>query len=87
MSGVNRKYAWADEVNAQTVVLNNTIESVAVANGAKFVDVEDDFAGHGIGSTVPWINDWNWLRPVDGFHPNATGYVAYANAIRAVPVP
>ena len=56
-SGVNPKYAWADEVNAETVVLNDVIESVAVANGAVFVDVEDDFAGHGIGSASPWIND------------------------------
>ncbi|MFE5672329.1 SGNH/GDSL hydrolase family protein [Agromyces sp. NPDC056523] len=85
-NGVNRKYAWADEVNAQTVVLNNVIKTVVVANGAKFVDVQTAFAGHGIGSVAPWINDWNWLRTVDGFHPNATGYVAYANAIRAVPV-
>ena len=36
-------------MNAETVVLNDVIESVAVANGAVFVDVEDDFAGHGSG--------------------------------------
>jgi lysophospholipase L1-like esterase len=86
-SGVNRKYKWADEVNAETVKLNNVIEANAVAAGATFVDVEPAFAGRGIGSSSPWINDWSWLRPVDGFHPNAAGYVAYANALRTVPVP
>lgn len=86
-SGVNSKYSWADEVNAETVALNDVIELNAVAAGAVFVDAEGPFAGHGIGSSSPWINDWNLLRYVDSFHPNATGYVAYANALRAVPVP
>lgn len=86
-SGVNTKYTWADEVNAETVKLNDVIEANAVAAGAVFVDAEGPFAGHGIGSSSPWINDFSWLRPNDGFHPNATGYVAYANALRTVPVP
>lgn len=86
-SGVNSKYAWADEVNAETVKLNDVIELNAVAAGAVFVDAEGPFAGHGIGSSSPWINDWSWFRTSDGFHPNATGYVAYANALRTVPVP
>lgn len=86
-SGVNAKYAWADEVNVETVKLNDVIETNAVAAGAVFVDAEGPFAGHGIGSSSPWINDWNWLRPKDGFHPNATGYAAYAAALRLVPVP
>jgi lysophospholipase L1-like esterase len=86
-SGVNTKYSWADEVNAETVKLNDVIELNALAAGAVFVDAEGPFAGHGIGSGSPWINDWNWLRTADGFHPNATGYVAYASALRLVPVP
>ena len=87
-SGVNTRYAWADEVNAETVVLNDVIESVAVANGAVFVDVEDDFAGHGVGSSSPWINDVKYLfRSYESFHPNASGQAAYATAIRAVPMP
>jgi lysophospholipase L1-like esterase len=86
-SGVNSKYTWADEVNAETVKLNDVIELNAVAAGAVFVDAEGPFAGHGIGSSTSWINDWNLFRYVDSFHPNATGYVAYANALRAVPVP
>ncbi len=77
-------YQWASRVNTGTVALNNAIESAAVAAGAVFVDVEAAFAGHGIGSSSPWINDWSWLRTTDGFHPNATGYTAYAAEIRKV---
>ncbi|WP_426323105.1 SGNH/GDSL hydrolase family protein [Microbacterium sp. E-13] len=80
----NPKYAWADEVNAQTLVLNAAIKRVAEANGATFADVVTQFAGHGIGSSQPWINDWSWFRTTNGFHPNAAGYVAYAGAIRGV---
>lgn len=85
-SGVNPGYAWADEVDAETVVLNDVIESVAVANDAVFVDVEDDFAGHGLGSSSPWINGIR-VPFEESFHPNATGQAAYATAIRAVPMP
>lgn len=86
-SGVNTKYTWADEVNLETVKLNDVIEANAVAAGAVFVDAEGPFAGHGIGSSSPWINDWSLWRYVDSFHPNATGYTAYAAALRTVPVP
>ncbi|WP_171013178.1 SGNH/GDSL hydrolase family protein [Microbacterium sp. 2FI] len=82
-SGVNPKYAWADEVNLETSALNDVIEQVATANGATFVDVEPAFAGRGIGSSSPWINDWRWLSSTNSFHPNAAGYVAYAAAIRS----
>jgi lysophospholipase L1-like esterase len=75
-------YRWASRVNTGTIALNDAIQAVAVANGAVFVDVEVAFAGHGIGSASPWINDWNWLRQVDSFHANAAGYSAIATAIR-----
>ena len=80
----NAKYQWAARVNDGTVNLNNAIEAAAVANQATFVDVEVAFAGHGIGSASPWINDWSWLFYTDGFHPNAAGYVAYGGEVRKV---
>lgn len=86
-SGANPKYVWANEVNDETVDLNNVIEAATASAGGVFVDVEDDFAGHGIGSSSPWINDWNWLSSTNSFHPTAAGYVAYAAAIRTVPIP
>ena len=81
----NPKYStWAGRVNTDTVALNDAIQAAAVASGAIFVDVEIAFAGHGIGSSSPWINDFNIFRSTDGFHPNATGYTAYATEIRKV---
>ena len=47
-----------------------------------YVDVTAEFAGHGIGSTKPFINDIR-AGAADAFHPNADGYLAYADAISA----
>jgi lysophospholipase L1-like esterase len=80
----NTRYTWAARVNQGTVLMNDAIQATALANGATFVDVEAVFAGHGVGSRTPWINDWSWFRTTDGFHPNATGYSAYATEIRKV---
>jgi lysophospholipase L1-like esterase len=73
-----------------TALLNDTIEqAVAAANDADvnihYVDVTEEFAGHGIGCTDPpnclFINPPAVPLP-DGFHPNAKGYNAYADAIK-----
>lgn len=72
----------AGVVNAGVVALNAVIQGVVAAAGPGFVyvDVTDDFAGHGLGSASPWI-----VAPpnADAFHPNPAGYDAYAAAIRA----
>jgi len=75
-------------LNFATDELNRTIrEAVAAADATGvnivYVDVTDAFAGHGIGGTVPppFINA---PPSADAFHPNAAGYVAYANAISVV---
>jgi lysophospholipase L1-like esterase len=74
---------------AATVRLNDTIEqAVAAAREADvkivYVDVTAAFAGHGIGSSDPFINDPSSDTPgAVPFHPNADGYVAYADAIAA----
>ena len=75
------------EINAATVALNATIEAAvksAQADGIKivYVDVTDDFAGHGICSEKPFINLPG--TGIGAFHPNAAGYEAYAAAISAV---
>ena len=70
-------------VNQGVVALNEVILGVVAASGPGFVyvDVTDDFASHGIGSSDPWI-----IAPpaLEAFHPNPAGYVAYADAIRDV---
>ena len=69
--------------------LNSTIEqAVSVANDADvnihYVDVTEEFAGHGIGGSRPATFHQPARTPgPDAFHPNAAGYHAYADAISA----
>lgn len=83
----NGKYQWADEVNLATPKLNAAIRAALPAD-AVFVDLTGAFAGHGIGSSNAWINDFSYFTfsrsLIDAFHPNATGYAAYAAEIRKV---
>jgi lysophospholipase L1-like esterase len=73
------------QINNAIRLLNTTIQqAVAAADRATdvniiYVDVTDDFAGHGIGSADPYINSTG----IGAYHPNAAGYVAYAEAIAA----
>jgi lysophospholipase L1-like esterase len=76
--------------NAATAALNKTIEdAVNAAHDTPpgvniiYVDVTDQFEGHGIGSSDdPFINGPTAGVP-EAFHPNAAGYRAYAKAISA----
>jgi lysophospholipase L1-like esterase len=74
-------------LNLAVDALNDTIEeAVAAARNTDvkivYVDVTAAFAGHGIGSSDPFINDTTTDVPgAVPFHPNADGYVAYADAI------
>jgi hypothetical protein len=72
-------------VRSATTDLNCVIErAVAAANDADinihYVDVTEEFAGHGIGSADPFIYDIDNTH--EAFHPNANGYNAYADAIK-----
>ncbi|MET3771719.1 SGNH/GDSL hydrolase family protein [Arthrobacter nitrophenolicus] len=69
--------------NAGTDTLNKIIRDAAKSSGAVYVEVTDDFAGHGIGAEDPWIN-FNPADPLFGsnFHPTAEGYAkGYAAAV------
>ena len=73
-------------INAAIDQLNSTIEqAVSVANDADvnihYVDVVAEFAGHGIGGTVPPPFIFPPGVPIEAFHPTPAGYSAYANAI------
>jgi lysophospholipase L1-like esterase len=69
-------------INDGMFLVNDVIEASVDAAGSGFVyvDVESAFVGHRIGSAEPWL-----IAPPEGeaFHPNAEGYSAYAEAIRA----
>jgi lysophospholipase L1-like esterase len=80
-------------INKATTDLNCVIErAVAAANAddinIHYVDVTEEFAGHGIGCSDP-DNSTNclFINPPEvglpeAFHPTAAGYAAYAEAIK-----
>lgn len=67
-------------LNEGADLLNSVIAEAAARHGFQFVDVTERFLGHGVNAPEPWI-----LSPfVDGaFHPNLSGYKAYAAAVTA----
>jgi lysophospholipase L1-like esterase len=80
----------AEEFNKGTDTLNKIIEKAAKKSpGTVYVDVTDEFDGHGVGSPDSWfvLN----ANPLDGvsFHPTATGYAEgyYPAVIREAKVP
>jgi lysophospholipase L1-like esterase len=77
--------------NKGTDTLNKVIEEAAKKSpGTVYVDVTDEFAGHGFGSPDSWFA-FNPANPFDGvsFHPTATGYAEgyYPAVIREAEIP
>ncbi|MCY0903857.1 SGNH/GDSL hydrolase family protein [Arthrobacter sp. H14-L1] len=71
--------AFGDKVNQATDVLNQVIAGAVAAAATstprlQFVDVSQEFANHGIGAAIPYIN-YNPANPTAtaNFHPNALG--------------
>lgn len=71
------------KLNEGSDVLNAVIQQRVDAAGARFVDVRDAFAGHGICSPIPWINALT-LPPEESYHPNDAGHGSgYLPALQA----
>ncbi|MER1997917.1 MAG: SGNH/GDSL hydrolase family protein [Arthrobacter sp.] len=67
--------------NAGTDALNAVLAAQLPDRRSTYVDVVDEFAGHGVGSADPWII---FGAPAANLHPNATGYrEGYLAAITA----
>lgn len=68
-------HAFAAVANPMADGLNGVIAGVAFETGSQYVDVTQAFAGHEVGSAVPWINfnAANILDPAN-FHPTGEGY-------------
>lgn len=75
-------------MNDATVQVNATIEAAVESADyvrgvdAQYIDVTDEFAGHGAFSSDPWLQ----LSPTNfaadyNFHPNKEGHRAYASAL------
>lgn len=68
--------ARAAQLGAATDRLDAALRQAATAEGARFADVRDRFAGHGVGSAEPWIflDPTDLTRP-DTLHPTSQGYL------------
>lgn len=60
--------------------LSGVMGAAAARAGARYVDVREAFAGHGVCSGEPWINAL--VSPTeDSYHPNRAGQAAYFRAL------
>jgi lysophospholipase L1-like esterase len=57
-------------------VLDEMIKQRAEAAGFVFSDVRDEFTGHGVCSSRPWINGLTIIPPQNSYHPNNSGYAS-----------
>jgi lysophospholipase L1-like esterase len=84
----NPTSVFVQEANLLVDQLNAAIKAAAKTTGAEYVDVRDEFAGHGV-SLLPndddsWINfnpDPNAPNSFENLHPNEEGYEAYFAAL------
>jgi len=76
------------KADAATVQLNGVIEATAMALGAVYVDVTDEFSSHGLcNGANSFIFPPSFLAPgvpdPSSLHPTAAGQTAYARAVEA----
>jgi lysophospholipase L1-like esterase len=61
-------------LDAGAVALDTVVKNSAQAAGFTFAEVRGTFAGHGICSSAPYLNNLTLLPPTNSFHPNQAGY-------------
>jgi lysophospholipase L1-like esterase len=61
-------------LNDGAKVLDDLIKERVAAAKLTFSDVRDEFAGHGICASTPYLNGLTVSPPQNSFHPNKTGY-------------
>jgi lysophospholipase L1-like esterase len=61
-------------LNEGAQVLDDLIKARVAAANFTFSDVRDEFAGHGICASSPYLNGLTVIPPQNSFHPNKTGY-------------
>ncbi|MQA60153.1 MAG: lipase [Actinophytocola sp.] len=62
-------------VNSAADLLSDVTAGRASAAGFKYEDTRDDFAGHEVCRSSPWINGIVWENLVESYHPNKAGHV------------
>ncbi|GIF03695.1 SGNH/GDSL hydrolase family protein [Actinoplanes siamensis] len=61
-------------INSGAQVLDDMIKARATAAGFTFADVRDNFAGHGVCASRPYLNGLTIIPPQNSYHPNGNGY-------------
>ena len=61
-------------LNEGADVLDDLIRDRVQAAGFTWSDVRDEFAGHGVCSSAPYLNGLTIIPPQNSFHPNRNGY-------------
>lgn len=74
----NASPAEQQAMNEGADLLNSVISNAAAEHGFQFVDVTKRFVGHGVNAPKPWV--LGFTDP-GRFHPNLSGYRAYAAAV------
>ncbi len=69
MSATKRK-----ALNSGAQALDDMIKSRAANAGFTYADVRDNFAGHGVCASKPYLNGLTIIPPQNSYHPNANGY-------------
>jgi lysophospholipase L1-like esterase len=70
------------QLNAAADDLSAVIEARTVAAGFRYSDVRDEFAGHGLCSSDPWVNEFSLIWFTASYHPDDDGNVGYLTAMK-----
>jgi lysophospholipase L1-like esterase len=72
-------------INGAADLLSNVIAGRVAAAGFTYEDTRDNFAGHEVCTSSPWINGINVGQIVESYHPNAAGHSrGYLPALNAI---
>ncbi|GAA4928728.1 SGNH/GDSL hydrolase family protein [Actinoplanes utahensis] len=63
-------------LNEGARVLDEMIKQRAEAAGFVYSEVRDEFTGHGVCSSRPWLNGLTIIPPQNSYHPNGSGYTS-----------
>ncbi|BAL91710.1 putative GDSL-like lipase/acylhydrolase [Actinoplanes missouriensis 431] len=61
-------------LNSGAQALDDMIRSRAEAIGFVYSEVRDEFSGHGVCSSRPYLNGLTVIPPQNSYHPNTNGY-------------
>lgn len=72
-------------LNSAADMLSSVTAGRVAAAGFTYEDVRDNFAGHEVCTSSPWIHGVNWGAVGESYHPNATGHASgYLRALTGV---